>query len=112
VTLIGWVETDEVVEFWPEADDLTTGALISYLQAAYEQCVEFLPHVAVPTPPIALPPPERYILAQVMQAQALFRSNVAGSGDTLGGDGQSVTLFPMDWTVKNLLRPTKIGRVL
>jgi hypothetical protein len=111
MTLVGWVETDTVADFWPEAEDLVDAVLVSYLQAAYEQCVAYLPAVPLPTPLIMTAPPERYVQAQIMQARALYRSNVAGSGDQLA-EGQAVTVFPMDWTVKNLLRPKKIGRVL
>lgn len=108
--LVGWVNQENVALFWPEADDLDPGVLASYLLAAYEQCVEFLPPVDLQPWPV--PTPERFKQAQVMQARALYRSNVTGSGDALGGEGLTVTVFPMDWTVKNLLRPTRIGRVL
>lgn len=40
-----------------------------------------------------------------MQARALYRAGVAGSGENIGEDGFTVTVHPMDWTVKALLRP-------
>lgn len=43
-------------------------------------------------------------LAEMMQARALHRAGYVGSGNQAGGDFP-VTVFPMDWTVKNLLRP-------
>jgi len=109
MTLVGWVDTDTVEDYWPDAP-LDVDVLTSYLLAAWEQCDIFLPPHAYPFPPDAVP--ERWKQAQIMQARALYRSGVAGSGDTTGGDGLTVTVFPMDWTVKNLLRPSKIGRVL
>lgn len=105
--LIGWVDPDVVPLFWPEADDLDPTVLASYLEAAYEQCVEFLPVERRTEAPLT-----SWKQAQMMQARALHRSTVAGSGDQFGGDGLTVTVFPMDWTVKNLLRPTKVGRVM
>ena len=108
--LVGWVDQDVVALYWPEAEDLDPTVLHSYLLAAYEQCVLFLPPVEFAPWPV--PTPERFKHAQVMQARALFRSNVTGSGDALGGEGLTVTVFPMDWTVKNLLRPSRIGRVM
>jgi hypothetical protein len=47
-----------------------------------------------------------------MQARAVYNSVKAGSGDQVGPDGLTVTVYPMDWNVKNLLRPRKVGRVL
>lgn len=140
MTLIGWVETGTDLEAWadaPEGPDLTR-----YLMSAFGQCLDFLPYTTDPTtgvqtpviPPViingttaapatawfllgdlvlvAAPVPDRLVLAQVMQARALYRSALAGSGDGIGADGLSVTVFPMDWTVKNLLRPRHVGRVM
>lgn len=109
MALTGWVEEELVVGWWPEAGDLDPEVLTSYLLAAWEQCVAYLPPKwLIPYPPVI---PESWVQAQIMQARALHRSNVAGSGDQLGGDGFGVTVYPMDWTVKNLLRPRKVGRV-
>lgn len=105
--IIGWVDTEDVIDEWADAPD---GELLaSYLDAAYEQCVEYLP------PETDLDPetvPARWPKAQLMQARALYRAVAAGSGDQIGADGMTVTVFPMDWTVRNLLRPRRIGRVL
>ena len=109
MAVVGWVEQDAVPDFWPEAEDLAPDVLTSYLEAAYEQCAQFLPPAYLE--PYPTPVPHRWVLAQVMQARALWRSNVAGSGDQLGGDGLTVTVYPMDWVVKNLLRPNRVGRV-
>lgn len=51
--------------------------------------------------------PENYVAAQVLQCRALVRAGVVGSGDQTGGYGETVTVFPMDWTVKALLRPRR-----
>jgi len=108
MALIGWVDPETVEDYWADVP-VDEAVLASYLQAAYEQCVEYLPPVDLN--PYPDPIPARFVQAQIMQARALFRSNVAGSGDTLGGDGLTVTVYPMDWTVKNLLRPKRVGRV-
>lgn len=108
MAVVGWVDTENILEFWPDAPD-DEEVLSTYLTAAWEQCVAYLPPESlVPYPD---PVPRRWVLAQVGQARALMRSNVAGSGDQIGGE-VTVTVFPMDWTIKNLLRPKKIGRVL
>ncbi|MBX9243416.1 hypothetical protein ICW40_01170 [Actinotalea ferrariae] len=105
-----WVTPQEAMDQWADApDDLTV--LASYLQAAYEQCVAFLPAGTWPVDGVTTIP-ERWKLAQIMQARALYRSGLAGDGNQIGVDGLQVTVFPMDWTVKNLLRPRRVGRVL
>ena len=110
MTIVGWVDQETVQDYWADSVQLEDSALTSYLQASYEQCVEFLPPVALKAYPETIP--DRWKQAQIMQARALYRSAVAGSGDQVGMDGQGVTVFPMDWTVKNLLRPSRIGRVM
>ncbi|KMM45607.1 hypothetical protein CWIS_09715 [Cellulomonas sp. A375-1] len=98
----GWVTGDDVERHWAHRD-LEDAAVIDYLEAAHEQCVAFL-NGADPDDP-----PARYRLAQIFQARALARSGVANVDSTLG-DGEPVAVFPMDWTVKRLLRPRRVGR--
>ena len=98
---VGWVTPDEAERHWPDAAHLDEETLTDLLLAAHEQCVEFL-NGREPTPLL-----RRHRLAQIMQARALARSTSAGSGDQIGVDGLTVTVFPMDWTVKNLLRPRR-----
>jgi len=106
MALIGWLETtDSLVANWLDAPD--SDELFVLLSSAYAQCLAFAPELAV-----GAVVPENYKLAQFFQTKALLRSQLAGSGDQIGADGMSVTVFPMDWTVKNLLRPKKVGRVL
>jgi len=110
MAVVGWVDTETDIEGWADApaDDAELARL---LRASYEQCVQFLPHVGgVPQVPEDVP--ARLVQAQIMQARALYRSTLAGAGDQIGADGMAVTVFPMDWTVKNLLRPKRVGRVL
>jgi len=116
MALIGWVETTTDLEDWADAP-VDADALARYLGAAHEQCMDFLPHEIDPVagdlgPTIPIPVPDTYVLAQVFQARALYRSALSGAGDAVGVDGLSVTVFPMDWTVKNLLRPRRVGRVM
>lgn len=81
-----------IERLWPDAPYESQ----IFLEAAQEQCETF----AGPVPT----PAARHRLALVMQARALHRSTVAGSGDQMGGEF-TVTVYPMDWTVKSLLRP-------
>ena len=96
----GWITLTEVRDQWSDAP-LDNVELAALLDVAHDQCVAF-----APVPKTALVP-ERYRRALVMQARALYRATLVGSGDSIGLDGISVTVFPMDWTVKNLLRPKR-----
>lgn len=112
---IGWVDTATDLESWPDAAEMDVEDLGTVLQAAYEQCLAFLPHKRVDgvlVPNVPTPVPSRFRLAQIMQARAVWRSLKARSGDDMGMGEMSVTVFPMDWTVKNLLRPKKLARIL
>lgn len=107
-----WVEVDDALidELWPDAPS-DQDVLRDLLDSAQTQCEEFLPHVdGVLEPPVPDPAPANYRIANVMQARAQHRSFVTGGTDQIGSD-QTVTVFPMDWNVKRLLRPLKVGRV-
>lgn len=101
----GWASLEDARAQWNDADEMEDDELLPWLQSAYEQCVAFAPALADDVVDI----PARYVKAQIMQAQALWRSLSSGDDDSVGPDGLTVTVFPMDWTVKALLRP-KRGR--
>lgn len=114
MALVGWVNAnpgDPVFGNWADVP-VDAPTLTLYLQSAYEQCLEFLPHDEDGAPVVPDPVPQRFGMAQMLQARALYRSALAGDNNSIGMDGMQVTVFPMDWTVKNLLRPKRVGRVL
>ncbi|WP_448072334.1 hypothetical protein [Georgenia yuyongxinii] len=104
--MAGWLTAAEVIAsqdaYWPNVDVLDEDDLSRLLTSSRIQCEAYAPTLAD-----AAAVPENYRLAQAMQARALYRSAIAGSNDGIGADGMTVTVFPMDWTVKNLLRPKK-----
>lgn len=86
---------------WPGADDY--GDDLEFpLRVSAIQCADFAPEL-----PVGADIPDNWAAAQVLQARALVRAGVVGSGDQLGGYGEAVTVYPMDWQVKNLLRPRR-----
>lgn len=99
----GWASPEAAREQWADAENMTDPELTGYLASAYEQCVEFAPELADGQTVI----PRRLVQAQIMQARAIWRSIQAGDDNGIGPDGFSVTVYPMDWTVKNLLRPKR-----
>lgn len=103
--MIGWLDAGNITEvrgYWPGVDEVDLDELALLLASAQVQCAAFAPDLGDD-----VTVPANYRHAQVLQARALYRAGMAGSNDQIGLDGQSVTVFPMDWTVKLLLRPKK-----
>lgn len=101
--LPGWIASasdPRLTALWAGAEDYGDDDLLLPLSAAAIQCAEFAPDL-----PEGTPVPTNWIAAQVLQTRALVRAGIVGSGDQAGGYGETVTLFPMDWVVKGLLRP-------
>lgn len=98
-----WIVTgddERLIELWPGSIDLTPIAIEIVLDAARQQCETY-----APTLPAGTGLPARYILAQALQAKSLVTAGFTAAGDQAGGYDQGVTVYPMDWTVRNLLRP-------
>lgn len=95
-------QQEYISELWPAALD-SPEVLPLYLAAAKHQCIAYAP----PLPAGHKGIPAAWILAQVMQARALARAGVLGTDGEAPYGMESVTVFPMDWTVKRLLNPEK-----
>lgn len=113
----GWMVAGQigtVSRYWPGAVDLDPDELDALLTSSAIQCDAYAPKLTFTdtavdgtTTEYEDYAPENYLHGQALQARALYRSTMAGSGDQIGVDGQTVTIFPMDWTVKALLRPKR-----
>ena len=99
----GEQEAEWLLDIWPSAGSLTREAFAQYLAAAQAQCIEYLGGRY--TAGVAVS--QGWQLAQVLQARALMRSADSDADNGLGPDGLTVTVFPMDWTVKRLLVPER-----
>ncbi len=97
----GWLTLEMARSQWSDAplDDVF---LAQILDAAKLQCVAYAPVLAVD----ALVP-VNYLHAQLMQARALYQSVVANQQDNIGVDGFQVRVFPLDFTIRALLRPKR-----
>lgn len=103
----GWIndlDDPRLAVLWPGHEDYdgvnSISGILFVLNAARIQCETFAPSL-----PDGAVVPENWVAAQVLQARALVRAGISDSNDQAGLMGEGVTLFPMDWTVKNLLRP-------
>ncbi|WP_419707661.1 hypothetical protein [Promicromonospora sp. NFX87] len=100
-----WLTDEQAIALWADAATMDPDVLALLLNSAYTDCVEFLP---------ALPEGEDYadkstpnrMLAQAYQAKSRYNALLGGSEG--GGTAElSLTIFPLDWQVKQLLRPKK-----
>lgn len=103
---LDWTNPDHhelVAGVWPDVALLDDVVATAVLQAAREQCEHYAP--AAPSEV-----PDRYRHAQALQARSISQAGIVQQGADLGG-GFPVSVFPMDWSVKALLRPPGRPRV-
>ena len=100
--MIGWVDPDALTDSW--VTEVDEDERDSALHAAYRQCLRFRND----REPLAdTDDYEACARAQRMQARALVRATYSGDEGRTGLDGVEIITFPMDWTVKALLRPRR-----
>ncbi|QCQ16990.1 hypothetical protein [Microbacterium sp. RG1] len=89
---------------WPDGSILGDDALAVYLAAAKAGCVAYAPTLAE-----GADVPEEYRLAHIMHARNIFNAgNAASDGNgELSAGGYGITSYPLDWHVKQLLRPQR-----
>lgn len=97
----GWLSLEQARAQWADAplEDLF---LFQLLDTAKAQCVEYAPALA-----LGAVVPARYVQAQLTQARALYQSTIANQNDNVGIEGFAVRVFPLDFTIRAMLRPKK-----
>lgn len=97
----GWLTLEQARQLWADAplDDVF---LFKLLDTAKEQCVAYAPVLAA-----GAAVPTRYSQAQLTQARALYQSTIANQNDNVGIEGFTVRVFPLDFTIRAMLRPKK-----
>ena len=108
--MTAWLAPDDarLPIWWPASKDMLEDELVAVLASARVECEEFAPTLAadIETAPV------NYLHAQALQARALARAGFDRAEQAPYGDPVG-TVWPMDWTVKALLRPAgrpRIGR--
>lgn len=100
-----WVDAplddDELQEFL----DVAKEAVLAYAPALPADSIENVGGFIVPT---ASSIPDGYRKAQLMQARNVWNSEQASPGGNLDGSGYGLTIHPLDWQVKQLLRPRSV----
>src|SRR5690606_28823820 len=92
-----------------DLDTLDEAELGLYLDAAYEACVAFLPEGPAYAAPAAAPASRN--VAQVMHATNMWKAGQtnagSGGGSDFGAGEFTITTLPLDFHVKQLLRPKR-----
>lgn len=99
------IEDPEVLDLWADIAQLSEQTISLLLDVARDQVLAYAPAIPFATPENI---PARYRLAQMRQAVNLYRAAIADAGGQVGDDGTfAISPRPMDWHVKNILRPVK-----
>lgn len=104
---MAWVTTEQAEALWADAANLDPDILVFLLESAHSDCVTFLPEGAEDTAPEDVP--ASWKLAEVYQARSRHVAVLGGAENQIGAEGSTITTFPLDWQVRQLLRP-KRGR--
>lgn len=91
-----WLSLSGARADWPDAPESDL-ALYRTLVSARIACEDFAPE--------ADPIPDSYLVAQLTQAKAVWGSLRATNDSRIGEGEFAVTVYPLDWSVKQLLRP-------
>ena len=95
----GWLTLEMARAQWADAplDDVF---LWQILESAKNACIAYAPAFTGTVP-------LHYVQAQLMQARAIYQSVIANQQDNVGVDGFQVRVFPLDFTIRALLRPKR-----
>ena len=101
-----WLDADtdaaQILILWPDAPGDVDGVLTMYLDAAQDACTAY-----APARTSYADIPESWRLAQAMQAANVYNASLAAPGGDIDGGGFGLTAHPLDWQVKQLLRPRR-----
>jgi hypothetical protein len=97
----GWLTLEQTRSKWSDAplDDVF---LREILDTAKAQCVAYAPTLA-----LGAQVPVTYVQAQLLQSRAIFQSVIANQQDSVGVEGFQVRVFPLDFTIRAMLRPKR-----
>jgi len=101
------VDDEELPTLWPDVP-MNDNVAKLYLAAAKDACIAYAP--ALPEDADGIP--DGWRLAQAMQARNTYNSSKASPGGDFDGSGYGISAFPLDWQVKQLLRPRRAMGVI
>lgn len=103
VELVGWVDPETLTgdeSPWPDAVMMAPASLEALLTVAHETCEAYAPKLAE-----GGEVPARYVMAQILQARAIWQMQRQGPGDQFSPEGFSIAIYPLDARIRQMLRP-------
>lgn len=88
---------------WAEAEDIPDTLLTDLLFIARSSVEAYAPALPADTPAGRCPVAYRH--AQLMQTRNLWNATQVDSGGGFGGDDYTIRPMPLDWIIKQILRP-------
>ena len=99
-----WYTLEEAQADWADAAQMTDAQLASLLGASKDAVIAYAPAVDEPLTDI----PAGYREAQLMQARNVWNSQKASpSAGEFDNGSYGLSSFPLDWQVRQLIRPKR-----
>ena len=96
-----WHTPETARDQWVDAP-LDDGQLQQLLDVAKQAVLAYAPVITDPNPPTS------YVVAQLMQARNVWNSGKATPSGDFDGGGYGLTTHPLDWQIKQILRPRSV----
>lgn len=105
--MASWHTLETARDQWVDApiDDATLGELLEVAKDAVLAYAPSAEDIDAEEPEVI---PTAYRTAQLMQARNVWNSSQASPTGYLDGGSYTLTTFPLDWQVKQLLRPRSV----
>lgn len=96
--------TPETARLWLAGTDLDDALLEVLLEVAKSEVLAFAPALAEAD---ANTPPVSYVYAQIQHAQNKLNASRVGPGGDVGDGTFALSPFPLDWSIRQTLRPKR-----
>lgn len=97
----GWLTLAMARQLWPDATAIPDLPLWFILESAKAASVAYAPAL-----PVGAPIPPNWVQAQLSQARAVWNlMQTAPQSDLIGYDQSAIRVYPLDYNVRQLLRP-------
>lgn len=102
-----WHTIESARDQWVDAP-LDDEQLTELLEVAKDAVLAYAPSAEDIDPEDPDEIPTRYRVGQLMQARNVWNSSMASPTGDLDGASYGLTTFPLDWQVKQLIRPRSV----
>lgn len=98
-----WHDIESIRMAWLDAEQIEDSLLGELLEVAQDAVIAYAPVL----PQGATDIPTRYRLGQMMQVRNLWAATMVSTSGDLGGETFVITPRPLDWHVRQILRPAR-----